>query len=131
LAAPAFTGHPPRAGLRSGPSLHPRLDVRAGGVWPLRALRLPGLPADRPIPRIFTALSRRYLGLSGGSSKQPPTNQWFPCWRSFFLKSAALPIELTTHTPRGNRTPATSVKGWRADRYTMGAFRHSLGANAS
>ena len=24
--------------LRSGPSLRPRLDVRAGGVWPLRAL---------------------------------------------------------------------------------------------
>ena len=24
-------------------------------------------------------------------------------------------------TPRGNRTPATSVKGWRANRYTMGA----------
>lgn len=27
----------------------------------------------------------------------------------------------TPSTPRGNRTPATSVKGWRADRYTMGA----------
>ncbi len=26
-------------------------------------------------------------------------------------------------TPRGNRTPATSVKGWRANRYTMGAGR--------
>ena len=25
------------------------------------------------------------------------------------------------HTPRGNRTPATSVKGWRAYLYTMGA----------
>ena len=25
-------------------------------------------------------------------------------------------------TPRGNRTPATGVKGPRADRYTMGAL---------
>src|SRR3954447_6550683 len=38
-----------------------------------------------------------------------------------FLKSVALPIELATHTPRGNRTPANSVKGCRANRYTMGA----------
>src|SRR6476661_11230300 len=72
-----FHRPPAWAGLRSGPSLRPRLDVRAGGVWPLRALRFRGLPADRPIPRIFTALSRWYLGLSGGSSKQPPTDQWF------------------------------------------------------
>jgi broad specificity phosphatase PhoE len=30
-------------------------------------------------------------------------------------------IGLRTSTPRGNRTPATAVKGPRADRYTMGA----------
>jgi hypothetical protein len=29
--------------------------------------------------------------------------------------------EARISTPRGNRTPATSVKGWRAYRYTMGA----------
>ena len=47
--------------LRAGPSLHPRLDVRVGGVWPLRALRLPGLPADCPIPRIVTVSVPRAL----------------------------------------------------------------------
>ena len=60
--------------LRSGPSLHPRLDVRVGGVWPLRALRAGsrrGLPADCPILRIVTA-----LGTSG--SKGVPANSRRP-----------------------------------------------------
>src|SRR5918994_1249340 len=34
-SGPAATG---AIALRAGPSLHPRLDVRAGSVWPLRAL---------------------------------------------------------------------------------------------
>ena len=39
-----------------------------------------------------------YLRLSGGPSKQLPTNQRLPDWRSV-PKSLALPIELTAHTP--------------------------------
>ena len=35
---------------------------------------------------------------------------------------------LTRGTPSGNRTPATSVKGSRANRYTMGARTPSLWA---
>ncbi len=65
-----------RRALRSGPSLRPRLDVRAGSVWPLRALRARaprrGLPADCPIPRIVTAWVPRALRGSQQTAADKP-----------------------------------------------------------
>jgi hypothetical protein len=95
--------------LRSGPSLRPRLDVRAGGVWPLRASRIRSrLPADRPIPGIVTGrlaastrLGRvradvlRYPRALRGS-QQTAADQPAVSRLALLSKSGALPIELTT-----------------------------------
>ena len=84
--------------LRSGPSLRPRLDVRAGGVWPLRALRhwsyrISGLPADCPILRIVTARVPQALrGFQQTAADIPAVSRL----ALLSLKSGALPIELTT-----------------------------------
>ena len=58
------------------------------------------------------------LGILGFSFSLPFTrlataSSCSPAWRSRSGRGSS--------TPRGNRTPATSVKGWRANRYTMGA----------
>src|SRR4051794_25823376 len=93
--------------------------------------------ASEGSPRTGCLLIAQSLGFSPRSragtsgSKGVPANSrrltsGFPAGAPF-PKSAALPIELTTHTPGENRTRSSSVKGSRAHRYTTGATRHSLG----
>src|SRR3954470_24748161 len=87
--------------------------------------------ASEGFPRTGCLLIAQSLGFSPRSragtsgSKGVPANSrrltsGFPAGAPF-PKSAALPIELTTHTPGENRTRSSSVKGSRAHRYTTGA----------
>ena len=60
---------------------------------------------------------------SSSAPRRRPTSRARAC-----SSTAALTRSVSCSTPRGNRTPATAVKGPRANRYTMGARRQMVEA---